>query len=239
MQFTEKDLEYLSAKSFSSGYKLRFKFTPKDKNIVHRIEFLEKMLDGKSVLHLGCTDHIPLIDKKISENTWAHKRITEASAFCLGIDIDKDAIDHCHKLGYTNIIECDIFKDELPSELDQHFDYIVIGELLEHVDNPVLFLKQLKSFFKSNFSNILITGPNALKWKNISTSFSNSELINSDHRFWFSPYTLAKLLTRSSFTPDQYWFGTTGGVNKRNYLYKWLLKRYPQFQDTIIMTAKV
>lgn len=238
MYFSHNDLLHINGIEFSSGYTLNFGENNKNQ-INRRIEFLEELIKNKSVLHLGCTDHLPLIEKKILNNTWVHKRITESASTCIGIDINKEAISYCHSVGFTNIIYCDIFSDPLPNKLEnQKFDFILIGELLEHVDNPVHFLKQISVFFKGKFSEIIITGPNALRWNNSRFNFGNKEVINSDHRFWFTPYTLAKLLARSGLTPQQYWFCMTGGFNKRNFIYSWLLKKYPAFQDTVVITAK-
>lgn len=238
MNFSHKDLHYINGTKFSNGYSLEFKNQPN--KIFKRIELVEELVRDKKVLHLGCADHLPLINQKISSNNWLHKRITDSASYCVGIDINKEAIRHCHSLGYNNILNCDIYKDSIPDELSSHyFDYVVIGELLEHVDNPVSFLKQVSAFLENRFSEIVVTGPNALRWNNTKNSFQQKEVINSDHRFWFTPYTLAKLIVLADLTPLNFWFCMTGGINRRNYFYSWFLKRYPAFQDTIIISAKI
>ena len=73
----------------------------------------------------------------------------------------------------------------------------------------------------SAFTNeLVITVPNAMSIKNTVFSFSNKEQINSDHYYWFSPYTLSRILIKAGFTPLYHDFVTyyplNNGTNKFN-----------------------
>lgn len=82
--------------------------------------------------------------------------------------------------------------------LKNEWDYIVLGEILEHVDNPVEFLEKILKNYGKNIKNILITVPNILSTGRIlEIKKNNGEMINSDHRYWFSPYTLLKVTERA------------------------------------------
>jgi len=71
---------------------------------------------------------------------------------------------------------------------------MVLGEILEHVDNPVDFITRLRIKYKDKIKGLIITVPNAFRKRNFYNAFRNIEKINSDHRYWFSPYTITKVL---------------------------------------------
>jgi hypothetical protein len=126
---------------------------------------------------------------------------------------------------------------------------MVMGEILEHVDIPVLFLKQIRENYKKNISQILITVPNAFSYRNMKSIKENKEVINSDHRYWFTPYTLAKIVYLAGYTVDEFFFtdemhNKTGLKSKLfviPFLKKKLLfnkiKKYPALRINLVMIA--
>ena len=101
----------------------------------------------------------------------------------------------------------------IPEEVkDMQFDYVILGEMLEHVNDPVFFLRNIKEKLKSNVSKIIITVPNALRFRRVFDRFYNrgnrinEEYINSDHRYWFTPYTIAKVCMQSGIYPEKLFF---------------------------------
>lgn len=78
---------------------------------------LKELCSGKSVLHIGCADHINLIDAKRNAGTWIHGYLSQISSKCIGIDINREAIDYLRdRLGITNVMHADIIK-EIPVSL--------------------------------------------------------------------------------------------------------------------------
>jgi hypothetical protein len=64
----------------------------------------------------------------------------------------------------TNIFFGDITVRPKISEIgNDKFDYAVFGEVLEHIGNPVYFLKSFLSNYKENIGQVIITVPNALR----------------------------------------------------------------------------
>jgi SAM-dependent methyltransferase len=170
-----------------------------------RLDTLENLCGGKRVLHLGCTDHLPLIDARLASGRHLHARLTKSCAECVGIDINQDSIDHLRdEHGIDNIINMDILADALPARIaESRWDYIVLGEILEHVDDPVRFLSELRERFGACCDSIIITVPNAFGRRAVKPYLRDRiELINSDHRYWFSPYTLLKVMYRAEVTPE-------------------------------------
>lgn len=194
MKIKGEILEYLNGEKFSSGYhfKIDEKFFPKD-----RIEKILEIVKQKRVIHLGCCDHIPLIKEKIENRTWLHGLLTEKCSEVLGVDINEEGIEYLKKeIGCTNVKCANLLKENVNEIIENNkvYDYIILGEILEHVNNPVEFLGKLSKDYSKNITKIIITVPNILcKFRIEKTIECQSEAINSDHKYWFTPYTLLKV----------------------------------------------
>ena len=163
-----------------------------------------EIIKGHSVIHVGCADHLPLIEEKIRTNRWLHKLITDASSGCIGIDIDKEAITYIRdKLGIKNVIPGDILNDNLDEINREKWDYVVFGEIIEHLDNPVEFLRIFKNKYGDTVKKFIITVPSIFNLSQIRNIRKYREVINTDHRFWFTPYTILKVLVRSGYSPEK------------------------------------
>lgn len=204
MKLDKKTLEHLQGSSFSNGLAVHYDYY---QPIPKRISFLCDLAKGKNVIHLGCLDHLPLIDEKIARGQWLHKELTAVSASCIGIDIDTEAWTHVKsKHGFDNILLGDFTKSKFPELQDRQWHYAILGELLEHIDNPVSFLSSIHANYKNCLERIVITVPNAWTQHTIKNALRSSEVINSDHRYWFTPYTIAQVITRSGFKLEEIYF---------------------------------
>lgn len=236
----ENDIQpYLDGQAFSNG--LKIKISSPQKKVLSRVDFIENICKGKSIIHLGCTDHIPLIKDKIKNNTWLHKRLTEVADYCIGVDVNTEAINYVkEECGFNNIIELDMCNDPAsPILVEKEWDYLIMGEILEHLDDPCSFLRSIKEKYPS-IKNVVITVPNAFSFQNMRQSLKSIELINSDHRFWFTPYTLAKLAQIAGWKATSFDFGTyinadffKGNIKRR--IIGRILRRYPHMRDSLIM----
>ncbi|MBI1770584.1 MAG: methyltransferase domain-containing protein [Bacteroidetes bacterium] len=204
MKFDAHILEYLKGKKFSNGLHIKYEyFEP----IPNRVKLLSDLVRGKRVLHLGCLDHLPLIDVKIANHEWLHQELTSTASICLGIDIEREVISYVkEKHGFTNIIEGNILDAIIPEVQKGTWDFAVLGELLEHIDNPVHFLSEIRQKYDNSISKMIITVPNVLMQKNVRAMRKSSEVINSDHRYWFTPYTLAKVILQAGLELDEILF---------------------------------
>ena len=159
-----------------------------------RLEFLKEKVKGKKVIHLGCVDHESLMQIYIKNNIWAHKVISDNAEKCIGIDINEEGIRLLkNKYLLDNIYFSDILKEDFKPILKEKWDYIILGELIEHIGNPKLFLDNLILRYKHNINNLIITTPNAFAISNFVNALKGVERINSDHRYYFTPYTLWKV----------------------------------------------
>jgi hypothetical protein len=126
-----------------------------------RIELLSGLATGKRILHLGCCDHIPLLREKIASGRWLHGKLTRVASYCVGIDIDAAAVAEVRKLSkLDNVFYGDITEsDRIPAISGDVFDYVIFGEVLEHIGNPVSFLSGFLQNYRANVREIVITVP--------------------------------------------------------------------------------
>lgn len=196
--------EYLNGNKFSNSHIFKYDFKAP---IPNRVSFLTELSKGKNILHLGCLDHLPLIDDKVRRNQWLHKELTTSALDCLGVDIDEETLTYVQsKYGYKNIILGDFTKEKLPAIASKQWDYAILGELLEHIDNPVEYLQSIHTSYSECIKKIIITVPNAWTQTTINKALQSSEIINTDHRYWFTPYTLSKVITRSKMVVEEIYF---------------------------------
>ncbi|MBV8890172.1 MAG: methyltransferase domain-containing protein [Alphaproteobacteria bacterium] len=221
---------YLAGRLFDENVTVQYRF---DTPLRDRVAMLCDLILGKRVLHIGCCDHVPLLEEKITRGTWLHGRLTEVAAHCVGIDIDDDAVRRTRATsGLDNIFHGDItLPEKIPQIAKDVFDYAVFGEVLEHIGNPVQFLNLFLSHYGSSVKAIIITVPNALRAGNIKNILRGRETINSDHRFFFTPYTLAKVAWDAGLTVVMMQvalYSRAGRVKQA------ILNRFPLFAEDLV-----
>ena len=209
-----------------------------DSGVSTRLERLLALAKGKRVLHIGCCDHIGLIDEKIAKRTWLHGLLLESAEECLGIDIDSEAINYVKSLGYDGVYCCDILED-YPEELKgHHFDLVILGEIVEHLDSPVEFLRALHSRIDYNYE-LIVTVPNAFTLENFINVLGHFERVNSDHRAWYTSYTISKVLSRGGYhvkAIDYAFRSEPNGYVGSSELMK-RLYAHPEYRDVLIVRA--
>lgn len=234
------DDTYLHGSAFSSGYSFRFTGTHKNE-ASDRINWLKARIRGRSVVHVGCCDHLPIIEKKRTRGYWLHEHLVKNATHCIGVDTDVEGVRFLvEELKQENIYCADLLQDEIPQIDTRTWDYLFLGEVLEHIDNPVAFLQQSREKYSGRIRELIVTVPNAFKYKNIRNALKHRERINSDHRYWFTPYTLAKVISCAGCKPREFTFVTSYPVEHvapTGWLKKLFLGRYPAFRETLVMTA--
>lgn len=239
MVFREEYMDYIRGEKFSNGLKLKVSNTAE--KTVSRVEYLNLIVKNKKVIHLGCTDHIPLINEKIETQTWLHKILCDSATRCLGVDINEESVRYVRDiLGYKDVVVHNMLDASGCVSIEQDkWDYIILGEILEHVDNPVHFLAKIKEKYGNYIDKIVITVPNAFDFDNIKLLWENTECINTDHRYWFTVFTLAKVIAQAGMKVSHYQLSQSHSISYRHFLKKILLHFCPIFCNTIIMVAEM
>lgn len=76
------------------------------------------------------------------------------------------------------------------------------GEVSEHIDNPVDFLRSIRENMAPAPSELLLPFRMRSAYADLRVSLKNLEMINSDHRFWFTPFTLMKVVRQAGITVE-------------------------------------
>jgi hypothetical protein len=226
---------YLVGREFSPNLLVRFE---KQAAVRYRNDVLVELSRGRHVLHVGCCDHVPLIRQKMAHGDWLHQQLNEVASSVLGVDISGTALDEAKKIsGLVNMIEGDVASRSIVPEISaREFDIAIFGEVLEHIGNPVDFLRIFLRNYGRQTGCVVITVPNAFRGGNILNTFRNREAINSDHRFFFTPYTLLKVAVDAGLRPLSMETASFTRVTSR--IKQSILNRWPLLAEDLILIAE-
>ena len=241
MNLDDRYSDYLHGREFSNA--LRFVLPgPRGAPLTDRATWLAEAVEGKRVIHVGCVDHFPLIEEKMRQGRWLHARLCATSARCLGLDINAEGIDYLRDiLGLEDVICADITSGPIPEITAEFWDAMVLGEVLEHLGDPGAFLAALRKSYRACCRQLVVSAPSALRLENTYFALLSREVVSSDHRCWYSPYTLSRLLTDAGFRVVRFEMVTAHTIRIRGPLaaIRWLAARLvPGLRNTVVAIAE-
>lgn len=162
-----------------------------------RNTYLCGLTRGKKVLDIGVVDHV--FDASASEQ-WLHGKLCDVAKRCVGIDILAEELAKLRQLGY-DVRNVDLTR----TRLEEKFDVIVMGEIIEHVDKPGALLANAAAMLEPD-GCLIVTTPNP--WyanviiKNLLRSAPFSE--SADHVAWYDAATLLEIGQRNGLELHRY-----------------------------------
>ncbi len=185
--------------------------------MVDRVQFIKKACVGKKVLHLGCTDY-PFTEEVIKNDMLLHFELGKVAKELYGFDFDERGIKILSDVGVENLYLSNLEKLE-EVDLDETFDVIIAGEMIEHLSNPGLFLKGIQRFMNPK-TNLLITTINAYCGMRMLTyGFCGRggahEPVHPDHVAYYSYSTLKVLIERENLRVNGFAFYNTGEEHRK------------------------
>ena len=171
-----------------------------------KLELIEKnawivdRVKGAEVLHVGCTDW-PLTASRVESGELLHAQLCKVCPRCVGVDLDGDGIaalrqimpgKEFHTLNAEQLAAA-------PELADTRWDFIVAGDVVEHMDNPGLFFQSAKKLLKEG-GTLIVTVPSAFSAKRFFwLLFTGTEQVHPDHTGYFSESTLHRMGERNGF----------------------------------------
>lgn len=180
--------------------------------LVQRLDTIERFCRGRSVLHLGCTNW-PYTKEAIDDGSLLHFRLAEAASELYGFDFDAEGLETLRSAGVGNLYKADL--EALDAvDLDQRFDVIVAGEMIEHLTNPGLFLRGIKRFMDRG-SRLVITTVNAycgMRFVQYALRGRGgiAEPVHPDHVAYYSYRTLRLAVEKEGFEVEEFYFYDLG-----------------------------
>ncbi|RLG44138.1 MAG: hypothetical protein DRN81_05195 [Thermoproteota archaeon] len=171
---------------------------PRVKTVIGRMDFVLQRCKGKKVLHLGCVDE-GLTKDRIRAGNLLHTKLMGVAKEVWGVDISAEGIKILREHGIDNLVIGDIeHLDQIEELKQQTFDMFLATEVLEHLNNPGLFLQSAKRLFSPN-TVMIITVPNGLRLTGLGYTLRGYEFVHPDHNYWFSYKTLSTLLEKNGY----------------------------------------
>ena len=180
--------------------------------LIQRLDFIKRVTTGKKVLHLGCTN-FPYTKEAIDADMLLHFELEKRAGQIYGFDFDQDGLDILKAHGTTNLFRADLENlDDLP--LDETFDVIIAGEMIEHLNNPGLFLQGIQRFMNPG-TRLVITTINAYSGLRfliyaLRGKGGLNEPVHPDHVYYFSYRTLNLLIERANLDVREFYFYDLG-----------------------------
>ena len=219
----------------------------KHERSVQRVDFLVEQCADKVALHLGCTNW-PYTSQSFIDDNLLHATLRRHSKRLYGIDSDRQGIDQLRELGFDDLYLADLEKLDQCRDLGT-FDVVIAGEVIEHLNNPGVFLQGVKRFLRKD-SRFVLTTINAycamryaiyaLRGKG-----GTNEPVHPDHVAYYSYSTLQLLLERHSFKVVDFRFYDVGRehrIHNRflvNALNDVSVRLFPQLSDGLIFVCEL
>lgn len=161
---------------------------------------------GKRVLHVGCTDW-PLTAIRITEGSLLHAQLCKTCETCVGVDLDRAGIESLKELLPHNefhVMNAENLADN--NEISRRdWDYIVAGDVVEHMNNPGLFFASAATLLKGN-GKLIVTVPSAFSAKRFFWFLvTGNEQVHPDHTGYFSESTLLRIAERNGLAVSGIW----------------------------------
>ena len=230
MDLSPDTLDHLHGRRFSNG---RAFDLGNRGPALRRSDRLVQLATGQRVLHIGCCDHLPLIQDKLQRGLYLHDNLCRVATQCVGVDTNTEGVALLRGLGFDETY----VPDEAPLSANDNgtpvpYDLCLLADVIEHVGDPVSFLRSMRRY---QFKRLVVATPNAFRWRN---SLPGPELINTDHRFWFSPYTLCRVLVDAGYEPEQVELCHGDHASWRGALAAKVLNAFPRWRETLLVQAR-
>jgi SAM-dependent methyltransferase len=165
----------------------------RDSRRIEKAPFILERCRGKSVLDLGCIRHSA--EFAVKDPGWLHGKVVTTASRAVGVDYLAEDLKKLRGMGFV-MIHGDVTK---PIALDEKFDLIFAGDIIEHLTNFDGFFDNCSRLLKPGGELIITTGnPFYLEGVHYA-ALKGRVLINPEHTCWMDPQALAQLAERFDY----------------------------------------
>lgn len=157
-----------------------------------RLDMVLDFVRGQEVLDIGAGEHDIAF---YSEASWEHGRIARVAKRAVAAEIMPHLVEHYRAKGF-DFRHVDATSDV---DLGDRFDRIFIGDVIEHVNDPVALLRFAKRHLKPD-GRVLITTPNPFAPRfrqHRSQRQTQYVMANLEHTRWVSISNMHELVWRA------------------------------------------
>jgi SAM-dependent methyltransferase len=169
---------------------------------VSRWDFIRPLVVKKRVLELGPAELVGTMNRHKIDR-WIHRKIAGVAEKLVGLEINREQIEALSDMGY------DIREGDAEQfDLNEQFDVIIAGELIEHLSNPGKFLDCVRKQLVTD-GQLVLTTPNrysVLSLANVilSGKVPSYEKDIAKHVVYFDSDALNSLLRRHGFASIEF-----------------------------------
>ena len=204
-----------------------------------RIEAILAEVRGGDILNLGCVNHSIALTQGEKER-WLQLQLSERfpKANVLGLDIDEENVALMRAQGMDVEVG-----DAQRLNYREKFDTIVLGEIIEHLENPGACLEGCRRALKPG-GRIVLSTPNIFCVMHMLMYFKNYDrAFNSEHVAWFCPQTLRTMVERCGLRIETFKFvddlapDVVSDLPYRLFVYAWLGVRWvfpKRYRNTMV-----
>jgi SAM-dependent methyltransferase len=152
---------------------------------------------GPDVLDIGCSGGLQETEPEVWSESWLHGHLRSRFPELWGVDLSERRLGIMRANGHTNLVAM----DAQHLELGRLFDTIVAGEIIEHLENPGLFLRCARNHLKPD-GRIVLTTPYVFGVSYLAYAYLKypKTCSNPEHTMWFCPATIRQLADRCGLT---------------------------------------
>lgn len=175
----------------------RLKVARQAHGIHDRVGWICEQAKGLRVLDIGVVAHTA---ERASSSEWLHGSLAKAANYCLGIDILEEDVQQLREQGHNIQVH-----DLTQNLLEEKFDLAVMGDVLEHLSNPRMFLKNMHlSLVEAGRVVVSVPNPWYLAYPLSNLWRGGFYYESADHVAWYDANTILELFAREGFELESY-----------------------------------
>lgn len=203
-----------------------------------RTSWIMEFVTGKSVLDLGCVRHSI---EETEKPGWLHDEIKKVARRVVGVDYLEQQVLQLKQREYEVVCA-----DVEVMQLNEKFDTIVAGDLIEHLNNFGKFIERVMEHLNTDGVFILTTPNPVNPLRFISVLLRGEAGANPEHTCWFTEKVIRQLFDRYNFEVINVRYVDDSYQYYRSW--KWMLffplnyilvKMRPQFAETLCIAFKL